>query len=305
MIIPSFTCLFDLLTAFPDEASCIRHLEAVRWANGVVSPYDPQAKVYCYEDGRYMCSTTEKYFNIKTNTIFHGTKISLQKWFMAIYLVTNHKKGISSCQLARDINITQKSAWFMLQKIRTNFDCENNGELDGEVELDETFVGGKNKNRHSNKKVKNSQGRSFKDKTPILGMLERGGKVIAKVVKNTSVQQLTSHILKTVKRTATLFTDEWCGYNLVGKLYKHYIVDHSKKQYVNENAYTNTIEGFWTGVKRSIMGIYHSVSRKHLQKYANECAFHYNTSDLDEATRFSLLLANTDGRLTYRELVRG
>jgi transposase-like protein len=283
----------------------MKYLEKVRWAKGVVSPYDPKAKVYHYGDGRYMCSTTGKYFNIKTNTIFHGTKIPLQKWFMGIYLVTNHKKGISSCQLARDISITQKSAWFMLQKIRENFCCENEWKLNGEVEADETFVGGKNKNRHSDKKVKNSQGRSFKDKTPVLGMLERGGKVIAKVIKDTSVKRITPHILNTVKRTSTLFTDEWCGYNLVSKLYKHYFVDHSKKQYVNENAHTNTIEGFWTWVKRSVMGIYHYVSRKHLQKYVNEFAFHYNTRHLDEVTRFSLLLANTNSRITYKELTCG
>ena len=122
MNIPSFTCLFDLLAAFPDETSCIKHLETVRWEKGVESPYDPQSKAYRYGDGKYMCSNTGKYFNVKTNTIFHATKIPLQKWFMAIYLVTNHKKGISSCQLARDINITQKSAWFMLQKIRERID---------------------------------------------------------------------------------------------------------------------------------------------------------------------------------------
>jgi len=305
MNIPSFTCLFDLLAAFPDETSCIMHLETVRWAKGVESPYDPQSKTYRYGDGKYMCSNTGKYFNVKTNTIFHATKIPLQKWFMAIYLVTNHKKGISSCQLARDINITQKSAWFMLQKIRERFCCENNGELDGEVELDETFVGGKNKNRHSNKKVQNSQGRSFKDKTPVLGMLERGGKVIAKVIKNTSVKQITPFILETVKKTSTLFTDEWCGYNLVGKLYKHFIVDHSKRQYVNENAHTNNIEGFWTWVKRSVIGIYHYVSRKHLQKYVNELAFRYNTRHLNEVTRFSLLLSNTNNRITHKELIGG
>ena len=125
-----------------------------------------------------MCKNTQKIFNVKVGTIFHSTKLPLRKWFMAIWLVLSHKKGISSLQLSRDLKITQKTAWYILQKIRTCLICKNKGKLDGEVECDETFVGGKNKNRHKNKKVKNSQGRSFKDKTPIFGMLQRKGDVI-------------------------------------------------------------------------------------------------------------------------------
>ena len=206
MNLQSFSSLFDLLQAFPTEQSCIEHYEKLRWPNGVVSPYDPTSKVYNYGNGKYRCKNTGLNFNVKTGTLFQDSKVPLRKWFVAIWLDASHKKGISSCQLARDIAVTQKTAWFMLQRIRECFYCENNHQLDGEVELDESFVGGKNKNRHANKRVKNSQGCSFKDKTPVLGMLERGGKVVCRVVKSTSKKQLTAPILKTIKRTATLFT---------------------------------------------------------------------------------------------------
>ena len=178
-----FTSLFSLSQAFPTEESCLTYLEQHFWKNGVVSPFDPTSKVYNYGNHKYRCKNTGKNFTVRTNTLFHGSKVSLQKWFMAIWLIANYKKGISSCQLAKEIGVRQATAWHMLHRIRECFFCENDYKLDGEVELDETFVGGKNKNRHKNKKVRHSQGRSFKDKTPVLGMLQRGGKVVCRVVK--------------------------------------------------------------------------------------------------------------------------
>lgn len=145
--------VLDLIKAFPDEQSCIDHLEALRWNGNVVSPFDPASKVYDCKGNRYKCKETGKYFNVKTNTLFDNTKMPLQKWFLAIWLVTSHKKGISSLQLGRDLDITQKSAWFMLQRIRNCFGISDNEKLDNEVEVDETYAGGKNKNRRANKKV--------------------------------------------------------------------------------------------------------------------------------------------------------
>lgn len=300
----SFKSLFDLLQAFPTEESCIDHLQKIRWANGVVSPFDPTSKVYNYGNGKYRCKNTGKNFNVKTGTIFCGSKVPLRKWFVAMWLESSHKKGISSVQLSKDISVTQKTAWLMLQRIRECFFCENQSKLDGDVELDETFVGGKNKNRHRNKKVKNSQGRSFKDKTPVLGMLQRGGNVVCRVVRSTSKKHLTAPILKTVKRTSTLYTDEWCGYDTVGKVYTRNIVDHGHGQYVNGDAYTNNIEGFWGIVKRSIIGIYHKTSRKHLHRYMNEYVFRYNTRKISEVERFNLLLCNLEYRITYKQLIK-
>jgi hypothetical protein len=153
----------------------------------------------------------------------------------------------------------------------------NDGKLNGTVEPDETFVGGRNKNRHRNKKVPKSQGRSLNDKTPILGMLERGGRVRALVMPNTRASSLTAPILENVDCRATLYTDEWGGYRLVKKIYAHSQVDHSRGQYVNGDVTTNTIEGFWSILKRGIIGVYHHASRKYLQLYANEYEFRYNT----------------------------
>lgn len=304
MNLKSFSSLFDLLQAFPTEQSCIEHYEKLRWPNGVVSPYDPSSKVYNYGNGKYRCKNTGWNFNVKTGTLFQDSKVPLQKWFVAIWLDASHKKGISSCQLSRDIGVTQKTAWFMNQRIRECFFCENNHQLEGDVELDETFVGGKNHNRHANKKVKKCQGRSFKDKVPVMGMLQRGGKVVCKVVRDTSYKSLTVPILKTVKRTATLFSDEWCGYKTVSKLYEHYVVDHGHGQYVDEDAYTNNIEGFWSILKRGLTGIYNHTSKKHLQRYVNEFCFRYNTRDFDDVSRFNLLLCNSNYRITFQSLTK-
>ena len=300
-----FNSLIELLEAFPDEESCIIYLEKLRWRNGkVTSPFDKKSKVYYLPNHRYMCKNTQKIFNVKVGTIFHGTKLSLRKWFVAMWLVSSHKKGISSLQLSRDLKITQKTAWYILQKIRTCFICKNQGLLSGEVECDETFVGGKNKNRHKSKKIKNSRGRSFIDKTPVLGMLQRKGNVICRVMKDTSQKEITPHILEFVDRNYTvLYTDEWQGYNAVDKLYYHYSIDHGKGQYVDGRIYTNTLEGFWSIFKRGIIGIYHHLSRKHLQLYVNEFTFRYNTRKISEGSRFNLLLCNIDKKLTYQKII--
>lgn len=168
MINKDFNSILELMQAFPDEQSCIDHLEALRWNGNVVSPFDPASKVYDCKGNKYKCKETGKYFNVKTNTIFDNTKLPLQKWFLAIWLATSHKKGISSIQLSKDIGITQKSAWFMLQRIRECFGLDND-QMEGEIEADETYVGGKNKNRHADKKVKDSS-----DKAPVLGTVQRG-----------------------------------------------------------------------------------------------------------------------------------
>jgi transposase-like protein len=289
----NFSSLYDFQKVFSNEEACMQYLEGFKWENGVVSPFDATSKVYKLKRKHmYRCKNTGKNFNVKTGSIFHDTRIPLQKWFMAIWLSANHKKGISSCQLARDMGVTQKTAWRMLYKIRTLYQFENQHILDGEVELDETFIGGKNKNRHYGKKVKNSQGRSFKDKTPVLGMLQRGGKLVCRVVKNTSQECLTPLIRETVNPTAQLYTDEWIGYDAISGFYTRRIVDHSRKQYVNGEAHTNTIEGSWSHFKRSIIGIYHYVSRKYLQEYVYEFVFHYNTSKLLDRERFDLVFHN-------------
>ncbi len=305
MIITNFNTIIDLVRAFPDEQTCIDHLESLRWDNGkVVSPFDQNSKVYKCARNRYRCKNTGKYFNVKTATLFDNSKVELQKWFLAIWLVTSHKKGISSIQLSKDIGVTQKTAWFMLQRIRNCFGFDNDNGLSNEVEVDETYVGGKNKNKHNLNKTKGTQGRSTKDKAPVFGMVERGGKLNAKCVEDVSVRTLTNEIVKYVN-DATVYSDEWLGYNALKRIYDHQFIKHGAGQYVNGRVHTNTIEGFWSLLKRGIIGIYHFTSVKHLQKYVDEFVFRYNSRDNNETQRFNLLLSNTEYRLTYKRLIHG
>jgi len=303
MINAEFNTILDLIKAFPDEQSCIDHLESLRWVNGnVVSPFDPSSKVYKCANNRYRCKETSKYFNVKTSTLFDNSKIELQKWFLAIWLVTSHKKGISSIQLSKDIGVTQKTAWFMLQRIRNCFGFDNDNDLSNEVEVDETYVGGKNRKKHNSKKVQGTQGRSIKDKAPVFGMVERGGKLNAKCVDDVTIRTLTKEIVRYVN-DATVYSDEWLGYNVLKRIYDHQFIKHGAGQYVNGRVHTNTIEGFWSLLKRDIVGIYHFTSVKHLQKYVDEFVFRYNTRNTDEVSRFNLLLSNTENRLTYERLI--
>lgn len=305
MINTNFNSILELIKEFKDEQTCINHLEELRWNGDVISPFDQTSKVYKCKNNKYRCKNTGKYFNVKTGTLFDNSKIELQKWFLAIWLITSHKKGISSLQLHKDIHVTQKTAWFMLQRIRNCFGIENNNELNNTVEADETYVGGKNKNRHAKNKIKNSQGRSTKDKTPVVGFVERNGKLNANVVKNTNCETLTNETIRSVKESATIYTDEWLGYNALKRIYDHHYVKHNQGEYVKGSVHTNTIEGFWSLLKRGIIGIYHFASKKHLQKYVDEFVFRYNTRNMEfEAIRFNSMLKNLENRLTYKMLIR-
>ena len=303
MINKDFNSILELLQAFPNEQSCIEHLEALRWDGFVISPFDSTSKVYKCKGNKYRCKNTGKYFNVKTATLFDNTKIGLQKWFLAIWLVTSHKKGISSLQLGKDIDVTQKTAWFMLQRIRKCFGVENDNDLDNDVEVDETYVGGKNKNRHKSKKVESSQGRSLKDKAAVVGMIEREGKLNARQVDDVQANTLTKEIIRNVKDTARIHTDEWIGYNYLSRIYDHSVVKHSQGEYVNGRIHTNTIEGFWSLLKRGIVGIYHFTSKKHLQNYVDEFVFRYNTREHSEQARFNAMLSNMEVRTKYKELI--
>lgn len=301
-----FNNLLDVINAFDTEQKCIDHLTTLRWDGYIVSPFDPSSKIYVCKGNKYKCKNTGKYFNVKTNTMFDNTKVKLQKWFIAIYLVTSHKKGISSIQLGKDIGVTQKTAWFMLHRIRACFglDSDNNDKLSNEVEIDETFVGGKAKNKQKRKNPKKSQGRSGV-KSVVLGMVERNGKVIAKKIKNNSNAEILPVIYDRVSKGATVYTDEFRVYRNLRTDYNQHAIRHRIRQYVDGRIHTNTIEEFWSLLKRSIIGIYHYVSPKHLQNYVDESTFRYNTRLLNEAERMNHLFCNIEVRTTYKSLING
>lgn len=292
---------FTLLTLsenFPDEESCIRYFEKMRWGDEVISPYDSNSKVYKCGNGKYKCKNTGRYFDVKTGTAFANTKLPMKAWFYAMMLFLSHKRGVSSCQLARDLGITQKTAWKMLHKIRQYMEMENSHTLSGEVEIDEAFVGGKNKNRHKDKKVEKCQGRSYKDKAPVFGAIERGGKIFARVVPNTQARTLVPIVKKNVEVGSSVYTDGW-SYKGLEKKYTQMSVDHGKHFYgmllVTEDGEvievtTNRIENAWSVFKRTMKGTYIHVSKKYLQRYVDEFVFRFNTRKISKYERIELLL---------------
>lgn len=298
----NFNSLLDLINTFPTEEKCIQYLEHIRWNVNVISPFDSSSKVYKCSKG-YYCKNTNKMFNVKTGTIFENTKIPLQKWFISIWLITSHKKGISSIQLSKDINVTQKTSWFMLQRIRNCFKCENNYKLSNEVEIDETYIGGKERNKNIYNSKKGTQGRSIKTKIPVIGMVERNGKLVSHIISDTKSTTLLPSILKTVNPNTIIYTDEWKGYSNIHKYYTHKSIRHKDNEFVRDNIYTNTIECFWGLLKRGLFGIYHQISKKHLQMYIDEFVFKFNTRMINDYSKFNTLLDNVTNRLKYKDLI--
>lgn len=304
MIDFKFKTLTELIKTFPDEQKCIDFLEQIIWNGNPVSPFDLTSTVYKCKNNRYRCKNTGKYFNVKRRTIFENTKVSLQNWFIAIWMCMSHKGGLSSMELQRELGVTQKTAWFMLQRVRKCCEFDIKSVLDNEIEMDETYVGGKNKNRHANKRIKECQGRSCKGKVPVFGMIERNGKVVARVVQSTTAKDLMPIIVRYVNSFATVYIDEWGAYNGLKQTYDHHIVRHNIKEYVNGKAHTNNIENFWGNLKRAIIGIYRVVSPQHLQFYVNEFVFKRNTCKFTTDDRFLYFIENIQGyRLKYKELI--
>ena len=305
-MLPEFKSIFDLLKAFPNEQSCIDHLERLRWNGNVISPFNENSKVYKCAGNKYKCKATGKYFNVRTNTIFDNTKIPLQKWFLALYVFSSHKKGISSHQLAKDISITQKSARFMLHRLRYAFDHPNFKKAIGNiVEIDECGIGGESYNKHSSKKARNEEGNTISTKSCVIGMKERDGNVMAKVVIDRTKESLLPVVYENLKHDAIVMTDEYSAYTDLAKYYQHHTVNHTAKEYVNQMAHTNGIENFWSHLKRGIDGIYHQISREHLQAYVNEFVLRFNTRKFQTQNRFDFVLSAVAGkRLTYKELIK-
>jgi transposase-like protein len=307
--------LTDAIRYFSDEQVCIDTVAAMRFPNGPQCPaclaLEPRQH-WLKTQRRWQCRECGKQYSVKVNTIFEDSAIKLDKWLTAMWMLANCKNGVSSYEIHRSIGVTQKSAWFMLQRIRLamkNQSLLKLGNQGGPVEMDETFIGGKLKNMHKAKKPK---GLGFSGiavagtaKTIVVGMLERKGHVRAEVVAERTQPKLHALVNKHIQYGATLMTDEWGGYK--GTSLTHGIINHAV-EYVNGQVHTQGIENFWALLKRSLGGTYISVEPFHLDRYVDEQAFRYNNratpdNPLTDKDRFALVLSQISGkRLTYAEL---
>ena len=297
---------FKLFELFPDEASARKYLEARLWPSGVICPECKSgARITTRKDGYYRCNACKFDFTVRTGTIFERSHVPLHKWVYAMYLLVTARKGISSLQLAKEIGITQKSAWFVLHRLREA--CgEHLDKLRGEVEIDETFVGGLEQNKHEADKLK--EGRGAVGKVAVLGMRERGGNTKALPLFSTTQDEIQNAIHANVEVGSTLYTDEHAAYNdLAGLFYKQERVNHSANEYVRGAATTNSIESVWAVLKRGLHGVYHKASKKHLHRYVNEFTFRLNAGRVQRHTlqRLDSFVDQVAGkRLTYARLTR-
>jgi transposase-like protein len=290
---------------FADPDNCLNYLVARRWPNGVACPNCDRKDVTFIAARRvWQCKARhpKAQFSVKVGTIFEDSPLSLSKWLPAVWMIASCKNGISSWELHRALGVTQKTAWFMLHRIRLAMQ-EGDGKLSGEVEVDETFIGGKARNMHAKDRKKKIHGTGGTDKAMVLGMVERGGKVRATVVERRTKSELQAHVRQTVEAGAAIFSDELKSYEGLDDDYKHAVINHAI-EYVNGNTHTNTIENFWSLLKRGLHGTYVSVEPFHLFRYIDEQAFRYNNrNDMNDGDRFSAVVSQIAGkRLTYSEL---
>ncbi len=306
-----FKTLPQLFDFFKDEETCLAYWENIHWGKtGIVCPHCGAGNPYKTNRG-YKCKNIEcqKKFSALVGTIFENTKIPLRKWFGAIYLCINHKKGISSLQLGRDLDLHPKSAWFLLHRIRETLMERAPQTLGGEgviVECDTTIVGGKVKNMHKSKRKHMGKGKTtpkMQNKTAIAGYVERGGNIRFDVVDADEKEK--EMVIKHVDTASVLMTDEAHCYEVVGREFAaHEAVRHSMDEYVRGHAHTNTIEGAFSHFDRMVIGVYHNISRKHMQAYANECAYRYNTRKVTQPVRFEDTVLKCSGvRLKYDVLI--
>jgi transposase-like protein len=297
--------VMDLFRMFPDEAAARKWFEDIRWPEGQrncphcgsmkTSPVPNEAPM------PYHCGDCREYFSVKTGTVMQSSKVSLQKWVICIYLLSTSLKGVSSMKLHRDLGVTQKTAWMLAQKIRQGW-IDGGGKLSGQVEIDETFVGGRERNKHQNKKLK--AGHGTVGKAAVIGAKKRNGKVKVDVIDGTDAATLREFVDANVENGSTVFTDEHRGYARLSGSYDHHTVRHSVGEYVNGQAHTNGIESFWAMLKRGYKGTYHKMSAKHLARYVTEFAGRHNVRDLDTLAQMVALARGLDGRrLRYDDLV--
>lgn len=303
-----FNNLRELILTMPDENACREYVAQQRWNGKPICPHCGHDRVYIIEGGKkYKCASKACYkkFSVTVGTVFECSNIPLTKWLTALYLATAHKKGISSYQLAKDIGVAQKTAWFMLHRLREIMKSKEVVKLNGMVEVDEVYIGGRMKNKHKSVRAnhKDYNATHAGNKTGVMGLIERGKDLKVEVI-NFQQKTLKEMVRENVNNNATIITDSLFAYRGLNKEYAaHEVISHDKDEFVRGVYHTNTIEGFFSYLKRSIFGIYHQVSPKHLQRYCTENGYRYNTRGLTDPQRFNLSVGNLEGRLDYKTLI--
>jgi len=286
--------IVQIFERFPSQESCIKYLEQTRWDGVPQCPYcKAENNTPRPSEMRYWCNNCQRSFSVTVRTIFHHTHLPLQKWFLAIMLMLNAKKGLSALQLSRDLNVNRNTAWRIAMQIRKAMtQAEQRSLLTGVVEMDEAYIGGKpRKDNRRNDDKPNKRGRGT-DKAPVIGAVERGGKVTAKATAKDKMKgrHMRTFVRERVDTLSTcLITDEYKGYLGMSKVLPHTVIKH-QDWYVDGDIHTNTIEGFWALLKRGMFGQFHSVGRKHLQRYVDEFCYRYNLRKVDPFAAFDLTI---------------
>jgi len=298
--------LLKLVSRFDNDEKCRMHLEQLRWPEGVRCVRCQSAKISrMYKRNQFACESCGYQFSVTAGTIFHDSHLPLRKWFIAILLICESKKGMSALQLKRTLGVAYKTAWYLCHRIREAVKDVDSSLLKGICELDETFVGGKAKNMHKAERARKIQGRGGAGKAMVLGAIERGGKVRLDAAINRDRETLKAFIAsKLADETSAIMTDDFPAYDGCGDYNtRHETVNHSAKEYVRGDVHTNTMENVWSLFKRSIIGSYHQISVKHLDRYLDELEFRFNNRDNPYLFRDTLLRLLASSNLEYKELI--
>ncbi len=302
--------LQEAILYFSDLERCLDYLVHRRpeWKNGVICPRCGSDKVnFLKNQLRWQCSShhARRQFSVKVDTLFEDSPIGLNKWLSTFWMLMNSKNGVASHEVARAFGVAQKTAWFMLHRLRLAMQDKHGGKLGGPgkgIEVDESFIGGKSRNMHKARRVRVITGTGGKDKAIVMGMLERGGNVRTVVMDNRRKKAVQEHVRQHIEAGSAIFTDELRSYDGLSDDYKHAVIDHAV-QYADGNVHTNAMENFWSLLKRGLHGTYISVEPFHLFRYLDEQACRYNHRKMTDAERFDLAVRHIVGkRLTYKEL---
>jgi transposase-like protein len=291
------TNLINLIERYSNEEKCRKYLEGLRWHNGIKCPRCGSKKVsHIAKRDQYDCDKCRYQFSVTAGSIFHDSHLPLWKWFLAVYLMTESKKGISANQLKRSLDISYKTAWYLCHRIRKAMEeALNKPKLDGTVEVDETYIGG----RYDDRRKRNAW-----EKQAVVGLLQRDGTFEAKTIPTVSKQILNDIIRKRIDKKATIMTDESRVYKSIGKTYEHESVNHKAEEWVRGDVHTNGIENAWSLFKRSVIGAYHKISTKHLDAYLDEFEWRFNGRENPYLFRDTLIRLLESPKMEFKELIR-